>query len=97
MNSANETIETTISKGRRAGFAAICGSLPSIQAAIDRLVADGHLPGRNCEVWKTKAGWQPVVYRGGKVRRIFQGECVGARVTRGLGPKTDRATVAIEA
>ena len=89
-------VTATKSQGRRAGFAAITAGLPSIQACIDKLIADGHLPGRKVEVWKTKNGWQPVVYRGGQTVRVQRHGATDLAV-RGTGPKwSGHTTVAIE-
>ena len=57
------------SKGARAGYRKIGRSHRTLQGAIDRLVADGHLPGRKCEVWRTRYGWEAVVYKQGRLRR----------------------------
>ena len=70
------------------GFRAICPCVDTLTAAIDRLASDGHLGQRKCAVSKNRSGkWSVRVYKGGKTKRVFQGDGVGARVTKSLGAK----------
>jgi len=72
----------------RAGFRSIAhGSYPTLSDALGRLAADGHLDRRKCLIVRNARGrYTPLVYKGGRVRRIPQGTGVGARVTQALGP-----------
>lgn len=74
-------------KDRRAGFRAISHAWPTLQAALARLHRDGHLGQRCCIVAHNKRGYLPLVYKGGRVHRVYQGQGVGARVVQSLGPK----------
>lgn len=79
----------------RAGFRSIAPCCATLRAALERLARDGHLGQRKCAVSENFA---PLVYKGGPTRRVWQGDSVGARVTKSLGvPAPDFAWLEVPA
>ena len=72
--------------GTKAGYRATNKAFPTAQAALHALHAEGHLGSRRCRICRVAKGWLPQVFKGGKVRRAYQGDGAGARATRGIRP-----------